>query len=239
MGSSQTRLGSIDGQGVTFLIESLFRGGWSGALRLRHARQIGSVWMVGGEAVHAVWLEGKCRLEGIPALERLTRWSEGTYLLDEGALPPERSVREDTGELLTRFRVAESAPYRRPAGSEAAATDLALETLLSTLRERVPGLESLSISSGDALEATTERDAQTRERLNRHWRALRDESGEQTETLYIRQGDRTLLVVKTGSVAAILSAQPHTSPEALLWAGMEAGRKIRSLGYDDHLVKSL
>ena len=238
MGMLRSRLGSIAESGAIGVVEALFRDGWSGALRLRRARQIGNVWMIGGDIVHALWMEGKNKVEGVRAFEKLMTWSEGTYLLDEGALPPERSVREDTGMLLQRMISSEARAIGETAARASAASRIDLEALLSNLRERVPGIESLSVSSGDALAATTEHDTKTREWLHQQWKAFRDESGDQTETLLLRQGNRTLLVVKSGSLAAILSAQPHTTPEALLWAGADAGRRIQSLEYSENLVKS-
>ncbi|MDD5087243.1 MAG: DUF4388 domain-containing protein [bacterium] len=239
MGVMKSRMGTLGAGGVIRIVEPLCREGWSGALRLRHARRTGSIWMVGGEIVHALWIEGGRKAEGRRAFERLMTWSEGTYLLDDEALPPERSVREDMATLL-RDKLSEAAAERGEAITQAPAErPMDLEALLTHLRDRVPGIESVSVSSGDDLAASTEHDATRREWLHRQWQAFRDETDDQTETLLLRQGNRTVLVVRHGSLAAILSAQPQTTPEALLWAGAEAGRQIKFLDYRENMAKSV
>lgn len=229
MGILQTRMGSIANGGISAIVKKLHGDLWSGALRLRDGRQFGNIWMVGGEIVHAALKNGTKTMEGGAALERLASWQEGTYLLDDHALPPERSIREETGELLRGVFISATHVNEETAVRERAASRMDLETLLSDLRVRVPGIESLSVSSGEALAATTEHDTKTREWLHRQWRVFREETGDQTETLLLRQGERILLVAKCGSMATILSAHPNTTPEALLWAGAEAGRKIKAL----------
>jgi len=231
-----TRVGSISDDGLLAIVEALHKYVWSGALRLRHGKQFGNVWMVGGEIVHAVWNEGLDRQEGRPALERLLRWQKGTYLLEDSSLPPERSLREETRDILHGVYKEVNCCDKKSA-AEVSTARVNLSSLLSDLRERVPGIESLSVSSGDALGATTEHDTKTREWLDQQWRAFRDSMGDRAETLLLRRGDRTLLVVRNGSLATILLAQPSTDPEKLLWAGAEAERKIEELNHQHIPVK--
>ncbi|MBU0509533.1 DUF4388 domain-containing protein [bacterium] len=230
MSTHRARLGQIERDRVIPLIESLLGENWSGALRLRSGRRIGVAWLVNGQIAHALSIEGTVRIEGPPALEELADWTEGTYLLEPGSLPPARSIRESSLELLARIRstphskeMPRAAEVETPAGPE-------LEEVLRHLRQRVPEIQSLTVSAGGLVEMTTERDQETREWLNRQLKTFLGNAGDQPETLYVRQGEHTLLIVKTGQFATVLSAQSQTAPEALFWAGAEAGRQMTLLG---------
>jgi hypothetical protein len=94
------------------------------------------------------------------------------------------------------------------------------------LRQRVPGLESLSLMRGPICEATTSHDATEMDWMDRQLRSFFAKDHQEPDTLFVEEGGHSLLVIKQGSVATVLSARTGTAPEALFWAGAEAQRRV-------------
>jgi len=226
MGKERADMGRLDRRGSLPLVESAHHHEWSGVIRLRNGRMVGAVWMVKGHLVHAVMLQDGAQIEGVSALESISAWREGTYFLDPNALPPARTIRLGMADVLSALRRSAGTEPRESARVEAIASRRGLSDLLQTLRERVPGLESLSLSRGITVEATTTADAAEREWVNGQIRRYCDEDESMPERLFVQDGDHALLIVKKGRLAAVLSARGATAPEALLWAGEEAQKEV-------------
>jgi len=214
-------MGRLDRRGLLPLLESAHHHEWSGVIRLRNGRMVGAVWMVKGQLVHAVMLQDGAQIEDASALESISTWREGTYFLDPSALPPARTIRLGMADVLSALRRSAEGERRESAPSARGLSDV-----LQTLRERVPGLESLSLSRGASLEATTAADAAEREWVNGQIRRYCDEDVSMPERLLVQDGDHVLLIVKKGPLAAVLSADGATAPEALFWAGEVAQKKM-------------
>ncbi|MCX6600378.1 MAG: DUF4388 domain-containing protein [bacterium] len=214
-------MGRLDRRGSLPLVESAHHHEWSGVIRLRNGRMVGAVWMVKGHLVHAVMLQDGAQIEGVSALESISAWREGTYFLDPNALPPARTIRLGMADVLSALRRSAEGERR-----ESAPSARGLSEVLQALRERVPGLESLSLSRGITVEATTTADAAEREWVNGQIRRYCDEDESMPERLFVQDGDHALLIVKKGRLAAVLSARGATAPEALLWAGEEAQKEV-------------
>jgi len=227
-------MGHLDRRGLLPPVESAYHHQWSGVIRLRNGRRVGAVWMVKGHVAHAVELQDGAQTEGASALEVISTWREGNYFLDANALPPARTIRLSMEDVL--------AALRRSAGIEPRNTTSSrgeLGEVLQTLRERVPGLESLSLSRGAALEATTAADTAEREWVNGQIRRYCDDDVSTAGKLFVQDGDHALLIVKKGRLAAVLSARGATAPEALLWAGEEAQKKMLDRSDDVSLAGNL
>ncbi len=179
-------------------------------------------WLIQGQLVHAVHQEGERRLEGPEALAAILAWREGAYWIESGALPPARTIRQPMEQILAA-RPGDDPAERANADAFAAEP---LASVLETLRERVPGLESLSVSKGRTLEATTTSDERERDWLDGQLRRYFAEDRLEPERLFVQQGDHALLILSRGSLAAVLSARAGTTPEALFWAGEEARKRM-------------
>lgn len=219
-------MGRLDRRGLLPLVESAHHHEWSGVIRLRNERMVGAVWMVKGHVLHAVKLQDGVQSEGPSALESISAWREGTYFLDANTLPPARTIRFGMEDVLAALRRSARTEPRESARAAATTSPRGLGEVLQILRERVPGLESLSLSRGLTVEATTAADATEREWLNGQIRRYCDDDQSTAGRLFVQDGDHALLIVKKGRLAAVLSARGATAPEALLWAGEEAQKKV-------------
>lgn len=227
MGKERASMGHLDRRGVLPLVESAYRDTWDGVIRLRSGRRVGVLWMVKGHAVHAIKLEDGVQDEGVSALESIAVWNEGTYYLDTGALPPARTIRLETEDVMARLRRAAGSEFAEPVPREGANESQAdLNDVLQTLRKRVPGLESLSLSRGAMLETTTAADMAEREWIHDHVQQYCADHAAVPEKLFVQHGEHLLLIIKKGRIAAVLSARGHTTPEALFWAGEEARKTV-------------
>ncbi|HEY3296258.1 MAG TPA: DUF4388 domain-containing protein [bacterium] len=222
MGKKETTLGNLDERGVLPVIRAIFHDEWGGVLRVRTAGRNCSLWFVKGQIAHALLTEGKQRVDGVAALEKVALWTKGTFMLDAGELPPARSIRLAMDDILSFLE------HEAGAVTEAAAEPKLdhLESVLESLRERVPGLESLSVMNGALVEATTALDLKERGWLSEQLRSYCGEDSVKPEKLFLQQGDHTLLILKRGQLATVLSARTGTAPEALFWAGEEARKRV-------------
>jgi hypothetical protein len=224
MGNERAIMGHLD-HGLLPLIETAYRERWSGVIRLRNGRRMGAAWLVKGHAVHAVTVENGSQTEGVAALEAIAIWFGGTYFLEASALPPERTIRLDMEDVLENLRQVTEAGRKK----QILAPPLNEETLnsvLKTLRQRVPGLESLSLSQGATVEATTAADQAEREWVSDQLRQYYRDDARLPERLLMQHGDHALLIVQKGRFATVLSARGGTTPEALLWAGEEVQKRV-------------
>lgn len=225
-------MGRLDRRGLLPLVESAHRSEWSGVIRLRHGRAVGAVWTVKGHVVHALRLEDGVKTEGVSALESLATWREGTYFLEVNVLPPARTVRLGIEVILASLWRLSGGERAKHVSSKSDASRRVLSAVLQNLRERVPGLESLSLSRGSAVEATTASDTTEREWLNGQVRRYCDDGGTAAGRLLLQDGDHALLIVKKGCLAAVLFARGATTPEALWWAGEEARKAVLDRCHD-------
>ncbi|RPH95063.1 DUF4388 domain-containing protein [candidate division KSB1 bacterium] len=227
MGNKRAIMGNLDVQGALPLLQSVFTDQWSGVVRVRSGHRMGTMWLVKGSIVHAILLEGQRKSEGMNAFEQITAWREGVYLLEEGVLPPERTIRVDMpillDQLLSSDETAVQSPFPVLPNPE---NRNQLSVVFQTLRERVPGLESLSLTRGATVEATTVADVAERDWLHDQLQVYCHEASTVPEKLYLQQGEHTLLIIKQGTLATVLSACRGTAPEALFWAGEEARRRM-------------
>jgi hypothetical protein len=224
MGKKQTTLGHLDSRGLFPVLQAIYHGSWSGALRLKADGRNAVLWLIKGQVAHALWIKGKERIEGIEALEKAAAWREGTFLLDYGVLPPARTIRLAMSEILAMLRAGCDTTEAPPQGEEEGAEELV--SVLATLRERVPGLESLSVLNGTLVEATTAHELRERGWLSEQLKAYCDDDAIKPEKLFLQQGEHSLLILKRGQFAAVLSARTGTAPEALFWAGEEARKRV-------------
>jgi hypothetical protein len=225
MGKAWDGLGKLDQRGFHPILLDLNRQAWDGVLRARSSSAIAAIWLVKGHVVHALNIQGTVQVEGLAALESVAGWTEGTIYLEKNVLPPARTIRSEMGEVLAALaRPVVAADMSEPADRK----EENLEGVFDTLRQKVPGLESLSLSNGSVLRATTEQDAGERSWLSRQLETCCHEELASTERLYLQQGEHALLILKSGSFATVLSARKGTSPEALFWAGEEAMKRVLS-----------
>jgi hypothetical protein len=165
-------------------------------------------------------------LVGFEAFDLMAAWRMGEYILHTGMLPPERSVRIPTEQLLRPLRASAE---QRPLANErqrSAVVGKALLQVFDGLRERVPGLESLSLMRGPIFEATTSRNADEMNWMDRQLKSFFAKRADEPDTLYVQEGGHTLLLLKRGTVSTVLSARQGTAPEALFWAGTEAQKRV-------------
>jgi len=232
MGKKQATLGTLDGRGIVPVMWAILRDGWSGVLRVRAAGRNASVWFVKGQVAHALLRDGKNRIEGLEALENTALWIEGTFMLDAGELPPARTIRLKMEDILASLKHAADEPVEQTESqTDRMATQLT--SVLDSLRERVPGLESLSVLNGALVEATTAHDLKERGWLNDQLRSYCDDDTVQPEKFFMQQGDHSLLILKRGQLATVLSARTGTAPEAMFWAGEEARKRVLTVDQQD------
>lgn len=223
MGKERAIMGHLD-SGLRPLIEKANREDWSGVVRLRSGRRVGAAWLVKGQLAHVLVAENGVQTEGVPALQEVASWHGGTYFLESDLLPPARSIRMSMDEVIAVIsRSAEDGPFH---SSSNLSRDETLDGILESLRRRVPGLESLSLSRGDTVEATTAADSDEREWVSGQLRQFFRNDAHLPERLFMQQGDHALVIVQNGRFTAVLSARGGTTPEALLWAGEEAQRRV-------------
>lgn len=232
MGKKQATLANLDERGILPVIRAIYKDAWGGVLRIRTAGRAAAMWFVKGQLAHGVLTEGKDRSEGIVAVERAAQWREGTFMLEAGALPPARTIRLAMEDILASL---ERSTGLEGDHAEAGASPVSdhLENVLNSLRERVPGLESLSVLKGTLVEATTAQDLCERGWLNEQLRTYCDDDASKPEKLFLQQGDHSLLILKRGQVATVLSARTDTAPEALFWAGEEARKRVLTAANKD------
>ena len=223
MGKSQATLGNLDERGILPVVRTIYGDGWGGVLRVRTTGKSASLWFVKGQIAHAVIVEGRNRTEGLAALEEVALWRQGTYLLEDGELPPARTIRLAMDEIMASL---EQMTGRTEDATETARGTDELEHVLETLRERVPGLESLSVLHGTMVQATTAQDLKERGWLDEQLRSYCDDDAVKPEKLFLQHGDHSLLILKRGQLATVLSARTGTAPEALFWAGEEARKRV-------------
>ena len=185
MGMIRDALCRVDIGGLLPLLLDLNQAAFNGAVRVRNGSVIAGIWLVKGQIVHAVCIEGQKQITGPEALETIGMWTSGSYFIERNVLPPERTVRADMPEILAALRIqlVPAATERLEELSEECG-DEELETVFDTLRVRVPGLESLSLSSGAMLKATTARDTGERDWLNRQLQTCCQEDLSQSEKLF-------------------------------------------------------
>ena len=226
MAESRTIVGTLDERGVLPILELALAEHWTGELRLKRAKLSASLWIVSGEIVHAL-VHGTAALAGSEAFDIVAMWRDGEYILQAGALPPDRSVRIPAEQLLASLREqAALQPERFRKSQRSTVVGKALLQVFDGLRERVPGLESLSLMRGPIFEATTSHNVDEMDWMDRHLKSFFAKDHHEPDTLYVQEGGHTLLVLKRGSVATILSARMGTAPEALFWAGTEAQKRV-------------
>jgi hypothetical protein len=229
MSQAQTVLVHLDEQGVAPLLRSLYQARWAGAIRIRRLNSFGTMWCVKGSLVHATVLDGGTRSEGDDALRQIADWHDGTYFMEDGVLPPARTIRIAMEIVLGDLGASSTVEAAQADGEANQGNDQEnLEKILNDLRSRVPGLESLSLLRGGALEASTLHDLNQREWLAAQLEKYFSLNTARPEKLYLQEGKYSLLVMKSGQTAAVLAAKVDTSPEALFWAGEEARRKVLS-----------
>jgi hypothetical protein len=172
-------------------------------------------------------LVGIASLTGPEALDAICGWYEAEYVLDSEPLPPERTIRVGTDRLLSDIRA--QARSHREQFAESQRSAVVGRTLLQVfdgLRERVPGLESISLLRGQVREATTSRDASEMDWMDRQLKSFFAKDHEEPDTLFVQEGLHTLLILNREGVSTVLSARSGTAPEALFWAGAEAQRRV-------------
>ncbi len=226
MNEPRTIVAKLDERGVLPLLEMAHEQEWGGVVRVTRGRIAGAVWMVKGQVAHAQ-LSGTTTLSGVEALEAIIRWNEGEYVLETDVLPPERTIRASTAQLLTEARM--HVELEREQFAESQRTAVVGRTLLQVfdgLRERVPGLESLSLLRGPLREVTTSHDAAEMDWMDRQLKSFFAKDHQEPDTLFVQEGEHTLLVLNQGGVATVLSARAGTAPEALFWAAAEAQRRV-------------
>jgi hypothetical protein len=226
MGEPRTIVGRLDERGILPILELALAERWTGELRLKQAKLSASLWIVTGEIVHAL-VRGTTVLDGVGAFGAISVWQDGAYTLVSGALPPERSVRIPAEHLLMSLR-QQAVNHREPFGESqrSAVVGRALLHVFDGLRERVPGLESLSLMRGPIFEATTSQNAAEMDWMDRQLQSFFAKDHQEPDTLYVQEGGHALLVLKHGPLATVLSARIGTAPEALFWAGAEAQRRV-------------
>ena len=228
MGADRAKIGSLQERGVITLLEDTYRESLSGALRLTTSTSSGTIWQVRGQAVHA-----KCETpdglhEGMSAFEQLVTWQQGSYYIDEDELPPGRTIRLPMADLI----LAAKQSARRSLISEMQAyaprtVTRRLDSIMETLRERVPGLESITVLTEDAVEESTTEEASEREWIGSQIRQHLNRDEMRPETMYLKLKGRALLMIGDDKESTVLSATEDTAPEAMFWAGQEAWRRIR------------
>ena len=226
MGEDRMIVGKVDDRGVLPLIEMALAEEWSGGMQLKRNHLTGTIWTVKGQIVHAD-LRGKATLDGLEAFEAVSVWREGEYILKAGFLPPARSIRIPTERLLSSLReLLANQQEQFGEGQRSAVVGRTLLHVFDGLRERVPGLESLSLVRGTICEATTSRNIDEMDWMDRQLKSFFAKDHDEPDTLFVQEGDHALLILKSGSVSTVLSARTGTAPEALFWAGTEAQRRV-------------
>ena len=226
MEQSRTIVGRLDRRGILPIVELAHAELWTGELRLKHGDAGASVWMVNGEILHAR-LSGDMVREGLEAFDHVSSWFEGEYILQAGILPPDRSIRVSSLALLKTLRDQISKPVNpQEISGRSTVVGRSLLQVLDGLRERVPGLESLSVMRGPVFEATTSHSADEMEWMDHQLQAFFASDQQKPDALYIREGGHTLLILNHGVLSTVLSARNGTTPEALFWAGAEAQRRV-------------
>jgi hypothetical protein len=219
--------GKLDERGVLPLLEMALTEEWSGALRLKRGRLAGALWIVKGNVAHAT-LTGSVTLTGAEAFEAQCAWQEGEYVLEAGVLPPERTIRTASDQLIAEMRKHAEQNREEFADSQhSAVVGRKLLHVFDGLRERVPGLESLSLMRGPICEATTSKNATEIDWMDRQLKSFFAKDHEEPDTLFVQEGTHSLLILKRGMTATVLSARTGTAPEALFWAGAEAQRQVQ------------
>ena len=226
MADSRIIVRKIDERGVLPLLELALNEEWTGAMRLQRKPLMGTLWIVKGQIAHAM-LQGTASLEGPEAFEALAGWQEGECILESEVLPPERTIRVVTQRLLADLR--EHTRNQTAHFGDNNRTVIVGRTLVQVfdgLRERVPGLESLTLMRGPVCEATTSHDAAEMDWMDRQLKSFFAKDHQEPDTLFVQEGEHSLLILKQGGMATVLSAKTGTAPEALFWAGAEAQRRV-------------
>jgi hypothetical protein len=220
-------MGQLTAQGILPLLRTAHTRQWEGALRLRKGAETGTIWFVKGQIVHGLWLSKLRTVDGPLALDTLATWTEGEFLLDNEVLPPDRTIRMEMEELLGRLELCSAGKQESTTVKDTGdGSHVNLTSLFDHLRERVPGLESLSLLNGQTFEATTASGNDQRRWLDRMLQGHVRNFEVQTTRLFIEEHDGALLVIRKGLRAVVLAARLGTSPEALFWAGDELQRQV-------------
>jgi hypothetical protein len=227
MGTDRANIGSLQDHGVISLLEDAYRDTLSGALRLTTATSSGTIWIVRGQAVHANCVTSQDVYEGMSALELLVGWTAGSFHVDNEVLPPGRTIRLPMSDLiLAAKQSARRALIQNAAAYAPTAVHRRLDLIMQELRKRVPGLESLSLINENGLEESTAERSEEREWIGNQVRLFSEKLQLQPETLFLKMQGRALLMIGDANESTVLSASEDTAPEALLWAGKEALRKM-------------
>jgi hypothetical protein len=216
---------------ILSVLETLYTDRWSGVLRIRSGAKIGAVWLIKGQVVHCLQIEGKQRRDGISALEDLLHWPQVAYILEADVLPPARSIRLPMAEIMSALlRRTQPESQRDEVLPRTAVPQVNLDEIYESLRLRVPGLEAISVMNGVELERTTLRDTANQNWLDRQLQMHLFNPSHDPEKLYLQDDDHALLIMKHGHLSAVLMARNGTAPEALFWAGEEARKRIKQVG---------
>ena len=226
MGENRTIVGKLDDRGMLPLLDMALAEEWGGSMQVKRGLLTGTIWTVSGQVVHAE-LKGVGTLDELEAFEAVSSWRDGEYILESGALPPARSIRIATERLLATLRDSlASQQVQFGEGQRSAVVGRTLLQVFDGLRERVPGLESVSVVRGTICEATSSQDTEELDWMDGQLKSFFAKDHEEPDTLFVQEGAHTLLILKQGSLATVLSARTGTSPEALFWAGSEAQRRV-------------
>jgi hypothetical protein len=217
MGKKRAIMGKLTARGLCALLRAAYKESWDGALRLRCEEESGTIWFVKGQIVHCLYQHRLSKTEGISAFSALLRWTDGEFLLDNGVLPPDRTIRVDTLVLLSRADESLATPL--PEADN-------LSRVFNDLKAQVPGLEFLTLMNGDTLEATTACQDSDREWVNRQLQAHFSGERNSPVKLFFESEDRSLLVIRRGLHATVLAAKSSTSPAEMFWAGEEVERQV-------------
>jgi hypothetical protein len=229
MDTDRAKIGSLQEHGVISLLEDAYRDTWSGAFRLTTATSSGTIWIVRGQAVHANCVTSQDLYEGMGAFELLVGWMTGSYHIDNDILPPGRTIRLPMSDLiLAAKQSARRALIQNAQAYTPTAVHLRLHTIMTELRQRVPGLESLSLINENRLQESTSEQSEEREWIGNQVKLFSERLQLQPETLFLKMQGRALLMIGDANESTVLSAAEDTAPEAMFWAGKEAVRKIRS-----------
>jgi hypothetical protein len=223
---ARTVAGTLDHRGLLPILELASSESWSGQIRVSRPQESAGIWMVNGEIVHAI-LRGRDSVDGFHSLTMSSRWRQGEYVLHADSLPPDRTIRIPTTQLLSVIRktISDSENIVEVATATPVVGRVLLE-VLNGLKAKVPGLESVSLTRGANVEATTFRNRDEMKWMERRLRAFFAGDDIKADALYVQEGIHSLLILKGDSVSTIVSARPGTPREELFWAGSEIQRQV-------------
>lgn len=225
MGEEKKYLGKLDERGILPQIQRSFNDQWCGVIRLRSGGCNGSIWFVNGHVVHSAVTGGERDLEGQKAFECVLEWKGGVFFRERDLLPPSRTIRVSTVELLASSGCFYGKLLHRESTKKATdRTGEHLNRIFERLRQKIPGLESISVMKGNRFEASTSEDEMSRSRIQKQISGYLASGANSPRRLYLQEGNTAILVERRGERAAVLSANGSTAPEVMFWAADEALR---------------